>query len=201
MTEHQEPVPDFEQRVLELFETIHPLDRISRAGYVVRGVAHPESVAAHSHFVSVLALLFLEQYPGEYDPDAVLAMALIHDLSEARLMDIPMPYADAYLKDAKDHAEQAIVEELFRRFPPKFARLHQDFLDARSPEARLVRALDKVQMMLKVLYYDRERLGYLEEFWNSAANFRDYGIKHVSDLFDAICAKAGRKRPEKTAGS
>lgn len=195
MTDPQKPVPNFEQHVIELFETIHPLDRISRAGYVVRGVAHPESVAAHSHFVSMLALLFLEQYPGNYDPDAVLAMALIHDLSEARLMDIPMPYADAYLKDAKDHAEQAIIEEMFHHFPPKFARLHQDFLDARTPEAKLVRGLDKAQMMLKVLYYERERLGYLEEFWNSPPNFRDYGIKHVSDLFDAICAKAGRERP------
>ena len=188
---------DFEQHVIKLFEIIHPLDRIARAGYVVRGVAHPESIAAHSHFVSLLALLFLEQYPGQYDPDAVLTMALIHDLSESRLMDIPMPYADAYLKDAKDHAEQAIIEDLFHGFPEKFARLHQDFLDARTPEARLVRALDKVQMMLKVLWYDRERLGFLEEFWNSPANFRDYGIKPVSDLFDAICTRAGRTRPAK----
>ena len=186
---------DFEQQVIKLFETIHPLDRIARAGFVVRGVAHPESIAAHSHFVSLLALLFLEQYPGEYDPDTVLTMALIHDLSESRLMDIPMPYADAYLKDAKDHAEQAIIEDLFAAFPEKFARFHQDFLDARTPEARLVRALDKVQMMLKVLWYDRERLGYLEEFWNSPANFRDYGIRAVSDLFDAICTRAGRTRP------
>jgi hypothetical protein len=33
---------DFEQHVIKLFETIHPLDRIARAGFVVRGVAHPE---------------------------------------------------------------------------------------------------------------------------------------------------------------
>jgi len=190
---------DFENHVIKLFEIIHPLDRIARAGYVVRGVAHPESIAAHSHSVSLLALLFLEQYPGQYDPDAVLTMALIHDLSEARLMDIPMPYADAYLSDAKDHAEQAVIEEMFSGFPEKFARMHQDFNDARTPEARLVRALDKVQMMLKVLWYDRERLGYLEEFWNSPSNFRDYGIKPVSDLFDAICTRAGRTRPTKTA--
>jgi len=186
---------DFEKHVIKLFEIIHPLDRIARAGYVVRGVAHPESIAAHSHFVSLLALLFLDQYPDQYDPDAVLTMALIHDLSESRLMDIPMPYADAYLSDAKDHAEQAIIKDLFHGFSEKFARLHHDFLDAQTPEARLVRALDKVQMMLKVLWYDRERLGYLEEFWNSPANFRDYGIKHVSDLFDAICTRAGRTRP------
>lgn len=186
----------FEQRVIDFFDVIHPLDRIPRAGYVVRGVAHPETVASHSHFVAVLTLLFLEEHPGEYDREKALAMALIHDLSEARLMDIPMPYADAYLKEAKDHAEQAIIEELFAAFHPRFARYHQEMLDVSSPEARLVRGLDKVQLILKVLFYERERSGYLEEFWTGANNFRDYGIEAVSALFDALCARAGRTRPK-----
>ena len=185
----------FEQRLISLFEVIHPLDRIARAGYVVRGVSHPESVAAHSHFVSLLALFFLEEYPGRFDRDKVLTMALIHDLGEAKLMDIPMPYADAYLKDAKDKAEQAIIEDLFAEFPAKFAQHHQELIEAQTQEARLVRGLDKVQMILKVLFYERERSGYLEEFWTWPNNFRDYGIEPVSALFDAICARAGRLRP------
>ena len=37
----------FAHRVLRLFDTVHPLDRIPRAGYVLRGVPEPESVAAH----------------------------------------------------------------------------------------------------------------------------------------------------------
>ena len=186
----------FEDRLIAFFETIHPLDRIPRAGYVIRGVPHPESVAAHSHFVALLALLFLEEHPGQYDREKVLAMALIHDLSEAKLMDIPMPYADAYLEGAKDRAEQTIMEELFAEFHPKFAQYHQELLDAGTPEARLVRGLDKVQLLLKVLFYERERAGYLEEFWTGRANFRDYGIGPVAKLFDAICAKAGRQRPQ-----
>ena len=185
----------FEQHVIAFFEQIHPLDRVARAGYVVRGVAHPESVAAHSHFVSVLTLLFVEQYPDRFDRHKALAMALIHDLSECKLMDIPMPYADAYLKEAKDKAEQAIMEDLFTDFSSKFAAYHQELLDAETPEARLVRGLDKVQLILKVLFYERERSGYLDEFWNGAGNFRDYGIEPVSALFDAICAHAGRTRP------
>ena len=186
----------FEERLIVLFDAIHPLDRIPRAGYVVRGVAHPESVAAHSHFVSLLALMFLEEFPGEYDREKTLTMALIHDLSEAKLMDIPMPYADAYLKEAKDHAEQAIIEEMFAEFSPKFATYHLELLEARTPEARLVRGLDKAQMMIKVLFYERERSGYLDEFWTGPANFRDYGIQAVSALFDALCARAGRVRPK-----
>ena len=185
----------FPDRLIELFDVIHPLDRVQRAGYVIRGVAHPESVASHSHFVALLVLMFVEEYPGEYDREAALTMALVHDLSEAKLMDIPMPYADAYLKEAKEHAEQAIFEDMFADFDPKFAALHQELLDAKTPEARLVRGLDKAQMMIKVLFYERERSGFLEEFWTGPANFRDYGDPHVSALFDAICARAGRARP------
>lgn len=186
----------FEERLIGLFETLHPLDRIARAGYVVRGVAHPESVAAHSLFVSLLALFFVEEHPDEYDRDKVLAMALLHDLSEAKLMDIPMPYADAYLADAKDKAEQAIVEDMFEHFPAKFAEYHREFAEALTPEARLVRGLDKAQMMLKVLYYEQERTGRLKEFWANPGNFRDYGVEAVSRLFDAICASANRPRPQ-----
>lgn len=184
----------FAAQVLTLFEAIHPLDRVPRAGFLLRGVAEPESVSAHAHFLAVMALLFCERFP-EYDKGRVLAMAIVHDLPEARLMDIPMPYADAYLSDAKHRAEQAIADDLFERLPGGLAALHREFTDASTPEARLLRALDKAQMMVKVLCYERERRGNLQEFWDNPKNFNDYGIAAVSELFDAICARAGRVRP------
>lgn len=186
---------DFAHQVLTLFEIIHPLDRIARAGFVLRGVTEPESVSAHSHFVALLALLFVERYPGRYDKGDILAMALIHDLPEARLMDIPMPYADAYLSDAKRHAEDAIAHDILDGFPGNLAGLHAAFEAAATPEAQLLRGLDKVQMMIKVLCYERERRGFLEEFWQNPKNFNDYGIAEVSAIFDLICARAGRERP------
>lgn len=185
----------FTDHVLTLFRTIHPLDRIPRAGYVMRGVTEPESVSAHSHFLALLALLFVERYPDAFNRDRVLAMALVHDLAEARLMDIPMPVADAHLKEAKQAAEQAITEDLLRGLPGNLADLHREFDSAATKEARLLRGLDKAQMMLKVWCYDQERRGCLEEFWTNPANFRDYDMAPVSALFDAICARAGRTRP------
>ncbi len=186
---------DFPTRILDLFQAIHPLDRVPRSGYLLRGVADPESVAAHSHFVSLMALLFVEEYPGRFDRDRVLAMELIHDLSEARIMDIPMPYADAYMSEAKDRAEQAILEDLLKGFPPHLADLHAEFSAAETPEARLLRGLDKAQMMVKIIHYEREHRGNLAEFWENPKNFRDYGLECVSDLFDAICRRAGKDRP------
>ena len=185
----------FEQRVLQLFEEIHPLDRIARAGFVLRGVTEPESVAAHSHFVAVLTLLFVDQYPDQFDRERALTMALIHDLPEALLMDIPMPACDAYLREAKNCAEQEIMEKLMNGFSSKYADYNRDLDDPQTPEAKLVRGLDKAQMMLKIVMYEREGRGRLKEFWGNPKNFNDFGCKPVSDLFDAICADAGKPRP------
>lgn len=184
----------FADHVIQLFQDIHPLDRVPRAGFLLRGVAEPESVAAHSHFLALLGLVFCERYPA-YDRGRVLGMALVHDLAEARLMDIPMPYADAYLNDAKHHAEQAITEDMMANLSPALADMNREFMEGQTPEARLLRGLDKAQMMIKVWCYEREHRGRLEEFWNNPKNFWDYGVPEVSELFEAICAAAGRTRP------
>ncbi len=185
----------FEKRILSLFETIHPLDRIARAGYVLRGVPHPESVAAHSHFLALLTMLIVDEYPGEFDREKALTMALVHDLCEAKLMDIPMPAADAYIKEAKEKAEQAITEDMLDGISEKYAQYHNEMLNPETPEAKLVRGLDKAQMMIKIVMYQKDGCGRLQEFWYNPANFADFGLKPVSDLFDAICAWAGKERP------
>ena len=185
----------FENRVLQFFETIHPLDQVKRAGYILRGVSEPESVAAHSHFLAVLTLLMCDEYPNDFDREKAIAIALTHDLCEAQLMDIPMPVADAYLKGAKDKAEQAITENLFDGFDVKYGAYHAEFLEASTPEAKLLRGLDKAQMMLKILMYQQEGKGRLKEFWLNPKNFDDFGLEPVSKLFDAICEATDKPRP------
>lgn len=186
---------EFCANVLNLFKEIHPLDRVPRAGFLLRGVSVPESVSAHSHFVSLLALLVVEQYPGQWDENKVLVMAIVHDLAEAKMMDIPMPIIQKYFPDEKSDAEQAVFEKLMGAFPSKYSELHREFHEVSSPEARLVRGLDKVQMMLKVLNYEREHQGDLNEFWENPKNFCDYGVEITKKLFLAICECAGKKYP------
>ena len=189
----------FEDRIIELFSQIHPLDRVARAGFVMRGVPEPETVASHSHFVSVLTLLVVNEAPSEFDRFKALSMALTHDLCEAQLMDIPMPVADAHLKEVKNEAELEITKKLLDEFDTQYADFQTEFNEASSPEARLIRGLDKVQMLLKIINYEREHKGDLEPFWKNPNNFNDFGIQIVSDLFDAICAHTGRERPASKA--
>lgn len=191
----------FEIRLLALLQSIHALDRIPRAGYLLRGVCEPESVAAHLFGVSLLTLAFLERYPGRWDTRRTLTMALIHDLAEAQLMDIPMPAADTHLGHAKAAAELTIFESLLGGLFPDWVDCWREFEAAVSPEARLVRGLDKAQMMARVWCYEREGRGRLHEFWTNPANFRDYDVPEVRALFDAILTAAAKPRPELPASS
>lgn len=186
---------DFADRVVRLFEDIHPLDRVPRAGYLLRGVTEPESVAAHSHFLALMVLLVVEEHPDAFDGRKALAMALIHDLAEARMMDIPNPVCTAAFKAAKGDVEQRLIETMFGGFPTHFAAWHAELEAGESVEARLVHGLDKAQMMIRVAMYGREGRGWLDDFWENPANFDDYGLEPIRALFDAICRNADRERP------
>ena len=187
---------NFYSKVLHLFREIHPLDRIPRAGFLLRGVSIPESVSAHSHFLSLLALLVVDSFPNKWDSQKVLTMAIIHDLAEAKMMDVPMPITQKYFSVEKMQAEQAVFDKLMEGFSQKYSDIHREFHEASSPEAKLVRGLDKVQMMLKVLNYEREHQGDLIEFWENPKNFNDYGMEITRKLFETICECAGKKLPQ-----
>ncbi|MFN7146928.1 MAG: HD domain-containing protein, partial [Myxococcota bacterium] len=61
------------------------LKEVDRSGWTRIGVPHPESVAAHSWGVALLALL---RCPPELDRHKLLAMAILHDLAEVRVGDL-----------------------------------------------------------------------------------------------------------------
>jgi putative hydrolase of HD superfamily len=122
-------------------------------------------------------------------------MALVHDCAEVATMDIPMPAGDAGFREAKSRTERAIVDAIFAGLPSRAGELFQEFERAETPEARLVRGLDKVQMMIHAACYRRESRGNLDEFWAHAWNFQDYGIEPVRELFREVARFAGRRLP------
>ena len=185
----------FGDSVIKLLLALHSFDRIPRAGFLLRGVTEPESLAAHSHALALLVCLVAPKCSPPVNVLDAARMALIHDLPEAMTMDIPMPVGGAAFRKAKTEEEIAIFGGIFNGQDGEWKDLFLKFQEGSCPEAALVRGLDKVQMMIKVLGYEREGRGRLEEFWQHKENFRDYGIPVVKELFDDIFRTAGRKRP------
>jgi putative hydrolase of HD superfamily len=185
----------FEDSLIRLFLDLHPFDRVPRAGFLLRGVADPESVAAHSHALALLTCLVAPACAPPVDTLQAVRMALIHDLPEVRTMDVPMPVGGAGFRSAKSTEETAIFGDMFTGHDAEWGELFRRFQEGACPEARLVKGLDKVQMMIKVMGYEREGRGRLQEFWEYADNFHDYGLPIVKSLFDAVFRTAGKKRP------
>ena len=178
---------------------LHPLARVPRAGWLLRGVAEPESVASHCHAVALLTQLVCDAWPGSFDAGRAVAMALVHDCAEVVTMDIPMPAGDAAFREAKSRTELAAFASLFAGSSVRAPELFAEFERAETPEARLVRGLDKVQMMIRATCYEREGRGSLGDFWANGRNFEDYGIEAVRELFTEVARTAGRRPPPPAA--
>lgn len=141
------------------------LKSLPRAGWVRAGVSSPESVAAHSWGVAWLVLVLC---PSGLDRGRALAMAVIHDLAEARTGDItPHDGIDA---DVKHDLELEALESLLGKLPGagELRGLWLEFEERRTPEGRFVRACDKLDMALQARRYAAEQSIDPGEFVRSA---------------------------------
>ncbi len=172
-----------EDRIIDTVMALDTLADLPRTGWLLRGVRPCESIADHSFGVALTAMLITDalREAGEVvDGERVLRMAIVHDASEAKTGDIPMPIKTAALERALDELETRIGSELLP------ARLAADFEEAErgeSLEARIVKAADKVHMMIKAWLYERKRHAALDEFWNNPKNFRDMGLPLAVRVF------------------
>ena len=67
------------------------------------------------------------------------------------------------------------MADVLAPLPARAPGLFAEYLAAATPEARLVKACDKLQLMLKVAVYERWGESGLAEFWDNPDNFPDSG--------------------------
>ena len=175
--------------LLDLLLELQVLDRVPRSGYVLRGVANPESVTEHSWHVLFLVWTLGAGLPGLDLPRAV-EIALVHDLAELRVGDLPRTASHYFPPGAKKAAEAAAMADVLAPLPQRAQELYAEYQAGATAEARLVKACDKLQLMLKVAAYERWGEGGLAEFWDNPDNFPDVALDGefapVAELFQAL---------------
>jgi putative hydrolase of HD superfamily len=171
--------------LLDLCLELQTLDRVPRSGYVLRGVAEPESVTEHSWHVLFLVWALGAQSEG-IDLTRAMEIALVHDLAELRIGDLPRVASRYFPEGAKKAAEAAAMAEVLAPLPERALALYDEYQQGTTPEARLVKACDKLQLMIKVAVYERWGTGALAEFWDNPDNFPDGGFPAVRALFEAL---------------
>ena len=103
-----------------------------------------ESVAEHSWRVALMAMLMADEFPG-VDIDKVVRMCLVHDIGEAITGDIP-----TFLKTDADRAVEgrevdALIGALPEPWPRTLGALFAEMEALQTPEARLCKALDRME--------------------------------------------------------
>jgi putative hydrolase of HD superfamily len=174
--------------LLDLLFEAQALDRIPRSGYVLRGVAEPESVTEHTWHVVFLVWVIGARIEG-VDVHRAMEIALLHDLAELRIGDLPRTAARYFPAGAKKTAESAAMAEVLAPVAARGLPLYEEYQQGTTLEARLVKACDKLQLMLKVAVYERWGTGALAEFWDNPENFPDCGIPAVEELFQELRAR------------
>jgi putative hydrolases of HD superfamily len=185
--------------LLDLLLELQILDRVPRSGYVLRGVAEPESVTEHSWHVLFLVWALGPRVPG-LDVARAVEIALVHDLAELRVGDLPRTAVHYFPAGAKKAAEAAAMADVLAPLPERARELYAEYQAAVTPEARLVKACDKLQLMLKVAVYERWGEGGLAEFWDNPDNFPEIGpdgIPAVAEVFRELLARHRQREPRK----
>lgn len=137
------------QGCLAFLQEAERLKDTLRSGHTSSG--RRESTAEHSWRLALFAMLLEDQLPG-LDFARILKLCVIHDLGEAIHGDIPAIDQTPGTPD-KSARERADLATLATPLPPhlraQLLALWDEYDAAATPEARIVKGLDKLETMIQ----------------------------------------------------
>ncbi|MFZ1767676.1 MAG: HD family hydrolase [Caldilinea sp.] len=163
--------------VLSLLAQASILKRLSRTGWLLNGVAPCESVADHTTGVALLTLALAGAINADWqraglerpiNTGRAVMLAILHDLAESVITDLPKRSAQLLGSAAKHSAETAALTTILADLPSAddYATLWAEYDATSSPEARLVHDADALEMVHQAWQYARAGHRTLDEFWH-----------------------------------
>ena len=155
-----------------------PLEHLPRTGWIQRGIAHPESIAAHSLGAALIALALGDEVEPALETDRAVALLVVHDAPEAWLGDLPRAGSECLPAGAKREAEARIADQLLSPLSGR-ARAHfAEVSEAKTREARFAKACDRLHLGLRLLAYLRAGQRGLDDFLEglAALHFEEFAV-------------------------
>jgi putative hydrolase of HD superfamily len=179
--------------LLSLLDHVNDLKRLPRMGWLLAGINPAESVADHGFATALLALALAEEVNRDLpaaqlheplDVGRVLQIALVHDLAESIVTDLPHRATALLSATVKHNAERTALEQIIQPHSaaPIWRALWEEYAENRSPEARLVRDADKLELAHQALRYTQAGRRGLAEFLTP----RPYHYAQSEALFTEI---------------
>jgi len=160
--------------MIDLITLIFGLKSLKRSHWVYYDVPEPESVAEHSFGLAFLTLVI--DLPKEVDRLRLVKMAILHDVGEVIVGDFVYNQGAFFNQEKyllKNKEEKKAVEDIFSA--PSYAEAKQlviEFLELKSEDAKILKALDMIEMLMQSTAYEKLVLpGSLDDFWVSAKRY------------------------------
>ncbi len=173
--------PDEFAKVIIASET---LTELPRTGYVLAGVERPEAVSSHC-FQTAFLVMLIAPWENGIGIDRTIRMALVHDLPESMVTDLPL-VAKKFLN--KDEAEIKAASELLENHPD-LLELYLEYKEEQTLEARFVHDMDRLQMLIRASRYKRTNKGDMSKFLDYPTNFHFELSQKVLAAFQKLDGK------------
>ena len=158
----------------KVFHDFLTLKKIRRTGWQLRGIRNGESIADHCFGVTLLTYMLADSLSVPVNRDKAVAISIIHELGECRVGDIPYT-ALKYFPD-KSKIESEAVEDILgplgQKLTTESLQLFQEFEEGSSVEARFVKAIDKLDMLITAAEYENTGFASLSDFWHNNSTFK-----------------------------
>jgi putative hydrolase of HD superfamily len=129
-----------------------------RTGWVLQEAGpRIESVADHSWRITLMAMVATSSGDTKYDTNKCIKMALVHDLAESTVGDIT-PHCGVS-DDDKHKMELDAMTTMTEKLGgggKELLDLWKEYEEGASEEAKLVKDMDKLEMILQALEYEND---------------------------------------------
>ncbi|GAB7362989.1 hypothetical protein MBLNU230_g3284t1 [Neophaeotheca triangularis] len=154
---------------IPFFHLLSRLKTTKREGWRRFAITHGESIADHMYRMSMITMLCPTTLASKLDLHKCTKMALVHDLAEALVGDITP--VDGVAKSEKSRREEGTMEFVCRELlgeveggvvGRELRALWQEYEDGVTLESCFVHDVDKIELLLQMVEYERVYEGELD---------------------------------------
>ena len=163
-TETQTPAPC---SPLAYFHLLELLKTTKREGWRRFGIAHGESIADHMYRMSLISMLAPPALAARLDMNRCIKMCLVHDMAESLVGDITP--VDGVPKPEKSRREATTMDYITGTLladnqvvGAELRSVWQEYEDSVTPESHFVHDVDKMELLLQMVEYEKRGQGHLE---------------------------------------
>jgi len=151
------------------FHLLERLKTTKRAGWRRFGILRGESVADHSCRMAMMAAFPPQSLAPKLDVAKCIKMSLFHDTAESLVGDLTpadgVPKTERHRREAETMSYiegKVLVNVTAGGAEQELVALWQEFEEGESLDSRYVQDLDKVEMLLQMVEYERRAGGYID---------------------------------------